>query len=193
MAFNYTIMNKYLSRFASSRSWICQNPLFVVHFGHLLLGLSRVCSAVLCEFENAALLWVLGVPLVVFYTSSLLCAWLLLNLVRWVGMVCPVAVWVSDTSAMVCFPSAVGSTGRRISNYVLVFLTLIGNLVIHLSPSLNRWHSFVLGSKCRYSSFLASICGSPSLASDLVRSFVFAVSQDLGWNVWFRLSLQILR
>ena len=61
---------------------------------------------------------------------------------------------VSDISVIVCFPSIVGSTGHCVSSFVLVFLVLVGNLVIVLSPGSLWWHSFVLGLKCRSSSSL---------------------------------------
>lgn len=60
--------------------------------------------------------------------------WLFLNLGSLAVVVFPVAAWVSDISIVVCFPSAVGSTGYCISSFALVFLILVGNLVIGLSP-----------------------------------------------------------
>jgi len=60
--------------------------------------------------------------------------WLFLNLHSLAVVVFPVAARVSDISVIVCFPSIVGSTGHCVSSFVLVFLVLVGNLVIVLSP-----------------------------------------------------------
>lgn len=63
--------------------------------------------------------------------------------------VLPIAASVSDTSIVVCYPSAISSTGHCISSFVLVFLVMFGNLLIGLSPGTIRWHSFILSVKRR--------------------------------------------
>jgi len=61
--------------------------------------------------------------------------WLFLNLGLLAVVVCPIVAQLSDNFVVVFFPYVDGSTGRHISSFVLVFLVLVGNLVIGLSPS----------------------------------------------------------
>lgn len=70
---------------------------------HLSLDLPRVCSVVLCEFEYAAFLQVLGAPLGDFCIGFFMYAWLFFGLVHWAVVVFPVVSWVSGSLLLIVF------------------------------------------------------------------------------------------
>lgn len=58
----------------------------------------------LCEFEYATLLQVLGVPLGDVCTGSFMYVWLFSGLVRWADVVFLVVAWVSGSLLLFVFP-----------------------------------------------------------------------------------------